>query len=337
MPWRRDYARLIHCPSFRRLQGKTQVFPGREFDFFRNRLTHSLEVAQIAKSIAIRLNHRSKFFRGEENNVNPDIAELAGLAHDLGHPPFGHNGEAALDECMRDCGGFEGNAQTLRILSRLEKKELKDSETGGYAPISSTGLDQRVGLNLTSRSLASVLKYDNPIPVTGANRTSAGVQKGYYEEDKKLVRQIKKNVVGDAEIKDFKTIECWIMDLADDVAYSTYDLEDNFKGEFLTPLKLFSLPDLVLELVAEDITKRARKSYRDVVDEDYTFDPVDTYEILAIAFSGPCLQSMVMRREFYVPGGLPILRRKCCFRFRWSNGQKSLFKMATTERHLLLA
>ncbi len=126
--------------------------------------------------------------------------------------------------------------------------------------------------------MASVLKYDNPIPVTGANRTSAGVQKGYYEEDKKLVRQIKKNVVGDAEIKDFKTIECWIMDIADDVAYSTYDLEDNFKGEFLTPLKLFSLPDLVLESVAEDITKRARKSYRDVVDEDYTFDPVDTYE-----------------------------------------------------------
>jgi dGTPase len=146
MPWRRDYARLIHCPSFRRLQGKTQVFPGKESDFFRNRLTHSLEVAQIAKSIAIRLNHRSKFFRDDENNVNP--VELAGLAHDLGHPPFGHNGEAALDECMQDCGGFEGNAQTFRILSRLEKKELKDAETGGYAPISQSGFDQGVLISL---------------------------------------------------------------------------------------------------------------------------------------------------------------------------------------------
>jgi dGTPase len=118
--FRRDYARLIHCPSFRRLQGKVQLFPCHEGDFFRNRLTHSLEVAQIAKSIAIRLNETIPYF--QTHKINTDLVEFAGLAHDLGHPPFGHNGEAELDQLMMDYGGFEGNAQTLRILSRLEKK-----------------------------------------------------------------------------------------------------------------------------------------------------------------------------------------------------------------------
>ncbi len=121
--WRVDFARLVHSPAFRRLQGKTQLFPG-ESDFFRNRLTHSLEVAQIAKSIALKLNY--EYFRDatdEDHKISTDLVEFAALAHDLGHPPFGHNGEAALDECMRGIGGFEGNAQTLRILARLEKKE----------------------------------------------------------------------------------------------------------------------------------------------------------------------------------------------------------------------
>jgi dGTPase len=136
---------------------------------------------------------------------------------------------------MRDCGGFEGNAQTLRILSRLEKKEVRDIDTGGYEPIVNNR-DQRVGLNFTYRSLASVLKYDAPIPISGASRTKQEVVKGYYDEDQKLVRRIKKFVVGDDAVQDFKTVECWIMDVADDIAYSTYDLEDNFKGEFLTPL-----------------------------------------------------------------------------------------------------
>lgn len=114
--FRRDYARLIHSAAFRRLQGKTQLYPGHESDFFRNRLTHSLEVAQIAKSIALKINEASDFFRA--NPINVDLVEFAGLAHDLGHPPFGHNGEHALDYCMRDHGGFEGNAQTLRLPDR---------------------------------------------------------------------------------------------------------------------------------------------------------------------------------------------------------------------------
>lgn len=117
--WRRDYARLIHSAAFRRLQGKTQLFPGPESDFFRNRLTHSMEVAQIAKSIAIKLNNE-KF---QDAAVDTDLVEVAGLAHDLGHPPFGHNGEKALDDCMKRYGGFEGNAQTLRILAKLRNRK----------------------------------------------------------------------------------------------------------------------------------------------------------------------------------------------------------------------
>jgi dGTPase len=112
----RDYGRIVHSASFRRQQGKTQVFPGHESDFFRNRLTHSLEVAQIAEGIADRLNY---FY--SENLPEPISGRLcaaAGLVHDIGHPPFGHNGERALDAKMKQYGGFEGNAQTLRILSR---------------------------------------------------------------------------------------------------------------------------------------------------------------------------------------------------------------------------
>src|ERR1700720_267785 len=100
----RDYGRVIHSASFRRLQGKTQVFPGHESDFFRNRLTHSLEVAQIAESIAYRLNYHEKLF--QIHNIDPRVCATAGLVHDLGHPPFGHNGERALDDKMREYGGF---------------------------------------------------------------------------------------------------------------------------------------------------------------------------------------------------------------------------------------
>jgi len=158
-PWLIDYARLVHCPAFRRLQGKTQLFPG-ESDFFRNRLTHSLEVAQIAKSIAIKLNHEHfSDAPDDDHRISPDLVEFAALAHDLGHPPFGHNGEAALDECMKGVGGFEGNAQTLRILSRIEKKRTEDWPPAEFK----NGQDLRRGLNCTFRSLASVLKYDRLI------------------------------------------------------------------------------------------------------------------------------------------------------------------------------
>jgi dGTPase len=233
-PWRIDYARLVHSPAFRRLQGKTQLFPG-ESDFFRNRLTHSLEVAQIAKSIANKLNYENFSDAPEDDyRISPDLVEFAALAHDLGHPPFGHNGEAALDECMKGVGGFEGNAQTLRILARIEKKR-----TENWPPVEfECDEDLRRGLNCTFRSLASILKYDRPILPRGA---AAPLTKGYYQEEKELVRCIKTAVVGRADQPNFKTVECQIMDIADDIAYSTYDLEDAMKVGFTSPLDLLRL------------------------------------------------------------------------------------------------
>ncbi|RVH49318.1 dGTP triphosphohydrolase [Sinorhizobium meliloti] len=280
--WRRDYARLIHSASFRRLQGKTQVFPGHEGDFFRNRLTHSLEVAQIAKSIAIKLNATHELFA--EHKLAPDIVEFAGLAHDLGHPPFGHNGEEALDECMREySGGFEGNAQTLRILSRLEKKVTLNTPTD-LSPFID-GVDQRCGLNLTFRSLASILKYDSVIPVRSADREEDKqnkVVKGYYESDSALVQKVKSSVIGEEYTDEFKSVECSIMDIADDIAYSTYDLEDVFKSGFLRPLDLFALDESIYEAVVATINKRLKRQYPDY---DREISVKDAKEILHDVFS----------------------------------------------------
>lgn len=203
--FKKDYARLLHAPSFRRLQGKTQLFPGIESDFFRNRLTHSLEVAQIACGIATSVNEKfADALSG--NEIDPDLVQFAAIAHDLGHPPFGHNGEKALDELMREYGGFEGNAQTLRILTAVERKLVR-----------ANGEDSsEFGLNLTFRALASVLKYDKPIEFQ--RPSSDELRKGYYQSEANLVQRVKQAVAPGYWGEKFKTIECSIMDLADDVA-----------------------------------------------------------------------------------------------------------------------
>lgn len=223
--FKKDYARLLHAPSFRRLQGKTQLFPGSESDFFRNRLTHSLEVAQIAAGIATTVNAKfTKELQGEE--IDSDLVQFAAIAHDLGHPPFGHNGEKALDQLMKQHGGFEGNAQTLRILVAVERKLVRN----GAFPRSD------LGLNLTYRALASVLKYDTPIKVKRPSDDE--LKKGYYDCESELVAKIKSAVAPRYKGKKFKTIECSIMDLADDIAYSTYDLEDSLHANFVSPYSL---------------------------------------------------------------------------------------------------
>lgn len=283
--FRRDYARLIHCPSFRRLQGKTQVFPGHESDFFRNRLSHSLEVAQIAKSIAIKLNSESEYFARPKHKIDLDLVEFAGLSHDIGHPPFGHNGEAALDECMLDNGGFEGNAQTFRILSRLEKKSTAHLVDGAVSPIDQKGRDIRVGLNLTYRSLAATLKYDNELPVRASERKKSKKFKGYYASDRKLVDTIKRSILGSSEVSKFKTIECSIMDVADDIAYSTYDLEDNFKAGFLSPLELFSLDRSILQKVADTTAQRLDEHFPELPATKKKFLLADVYKILFETFT----------------------------------------------------
>lgn len=248
--YQRDYARVLHCPSFRRLESKTQLFPGHESDFFRNRLTHSLEVAQIARSIAYKFRHRE----ADCDFIEPDVCEVAGLIHDIGHPPFGHNGERALDDCMHTCGGFEGNAQTLHVIARLEKKEPPKNNV----LFDASGNDHRCGLNLTYRSLAAALKYDNLIP--SFRNASTGFQKGYYACDAEVVSAIKQALIGDPNYKPFKTIECSIMDIADDIAYSTYDLEDAFKAGFLTPYKMMAADDAIYEQISEKLKKDGLKN-----------------------------------------------------------------------------
>ena len=220
----RDKARVLHSAGLRRLSAKTQVMSAGADDFPRTRLTHTLEVAQIGREL------------GDALGCDPDLVETACLVHDLGHPPFGHNGEEALHKASLDIGGFEGNAQTFRLLTRLESKTIRDGRS--------------LGLNLTRATLDAATKY--PWAFDGKNPKF-----GFYEEDKEIFDWVRLNAKSQT-----KVFEAQVMDIADDIAYSVHDIEDAIYGQHFSPLALDSEPEF------KEVVKLAATEYAPEINED---------------------------------------------------------------------
>ncbi|MGY8992447.1 MAG: dGTP triphosphohydrolase, partial [Rhodospirillales bacterium] len=216
-PFQRDRDRIIHSAAFRRLEYKTQVFVNHEGDFFRTRLTHSLEVSQIARSACRSL------------NLNEDIAEALALAHDLGHTPFGHAGEDALQEMMAPYDGFDHNAQSLRIITHLEQR---------YAEFD--------GLNLTWETIEGVVKHNGPL--IGAKGNNKPLPKAIVEYNNKH----------DLEIDTYASAEAQVASLADDIAYNNHDIDDGLRAG------LFAIDDLKDVPLVGPVFSEVQKSYPDI-------------------------------------------------------------------------
>jgi dGTPase len=201
--FQRDRDRIIHSTAFRRLKHKTQVFVAPEGDHYRTRLTHSIEVAQIARTIARAL------------GLNEDLAEALALAHDLGHTPFGHAGEDALDAAMAEHGGFDHNAQTLRIVTRLEQR---------YAAFD--------GLNLTWETLEGVVKHNGPLLGPLAVREGRPIAAAILEY----------NAAHDLALDSFASAEAQVASLSDDIAYNSHDIDDGLRAGLFTLDEMVDIP-----------------------------------------------------------------------------------------------
>jgi dGTPase len=215
-PFRRDCDRVIHSTAFRRLKHKTQVFVFHEGDHYRTRLTHSLEVAQIARALARQL------------GLDEDLTETLALAHDLGHPPFGHAGERALDSCLKPHGGFDHNAQALRVVTTLEHRY---PEFGG--------------LNLTWESLEGIVKHNGPLTdrngaPAGRYRETGGIPIGISEYSK----------THDLELWSFASLEAQVAAFADDIAYDAHDIDDGLRAGLFKVDELKAMP-LTAEIIAD--------------------------------------------------------------------------------------
>ena len=246
--YEKDFARIIQSPAFRRMQGKSQVFGAGTGDYYRTRLTHSLEVAQIAREVARKLNRREPFLARKEHPglvIEPEVVECAALAHDLGHPPFGHKGEEVLNRLlMREHGlKFEGNAQNFRILMFLERRAGSDS-----------------GLDLTAAVLLAVNKYPHCIDDPG--RT-----KGVYQSEWQAIehlRQVWGIPPGCA------TLEAQLMDLCDDIAYSTHDLDDGMRAGKIEMNRSFFEDERLIQSIAQEIRN-------DKTNEDMAWHTIDLH------------------------------------------------------------
>ena len=214
--FRRDCDRIIHSTAFRRLKHKTQVFVFDEGDHYRTRLTHTLEVAQVARALARRL------------RLDEDLAEALALAHDLGHPPFGHAGERALDECLAAFGGFDHNAQTLRIVTALECR---------YPSFD--------GLNLTWETLEGLVKHNGPLT------DRAGAPLGRYREHGVPETILDYSRLQDLQLWSFASAEAQIAAVADDIAYDAHDIDDGLRAELfrLDDIAAVPLPGRIIGLI----------------------------------------------------------------------------------------